>query len=131
MVNECKIIAKPTDINLGNIAASATNIKGSTSISLKCTNTAPYTIGLVPSNDSVDGVGVMTGTTPNSDVIPYQLQSADGRTWGNTVTAESLGNGVAGEGNGTEQLHTVYVTVPNSDVKPANYFDTVTIRVNY
>jgi spore coat protein U-like protein len=131
VANECKIIAKPTDINLGNIAASATNIKGSTSISLKCTNTAPYTIGLVPSNDSVDGVGVMTGTTPNSDVIPYQLQSADGRTWGNTVTAESLGNGVADEGNGTEQLHTVYVTVPSADVKPDNYSDTVTIHVNY
>ena len=38
---------------------------------------------------------------------------------------------VKGTGDGTAQLHTVYVTVPNTDVKPDNYSDTVTIRVNY
>ena len=130
VIPSCEITAKPTDINLGSIAASATNIKGSTSISLKCTNTAPYTIGLAPSNKSVDGAGIMTGTTPNSDVIPYQLNSADGKIWG-TITTESVGNGVAGNGTGVTKIHTVYVTVPSADFKPDTYSDTVTVHVNY
>ena len=131
VISSCEITAKPTDINLENIAASATNIKGSTSIGVTCTNTAPYTIGLGPSNGNVNGAGIMTGTTPNSDVIPYQLQSADGTAWGNTFTAESVGNGVAYNGTGVNQSHTVHINVPSADVKPDHYSDIVTISVNY
>ncbi len=131
VISSCEITAKPTDINLKNIAASATNIKGSTSINLKCTNTAPYTIGLAPSNGNVNGAGIMTGTIPNSDVIPYQLQSADGTAWGNTLTAESVENGVADKGTGVNQSHIVHVVVPNADFKPDDYSDIVNIQVHY
>lgn len=131
VIPSCEITAKPTDINLGNIAASATRIKGNTNISLQCTNTAPYTIGLSPSNGNVNGEGILTSTTSNSDVIPYQLQSDAGKIWGNTATAKNVGNGVAGQGNGATKLHTVHVVVPKADVKPATYSDTVTVNVNY
>lgn len=131
VISSCEITTQPTDIDLKNVAASATNIKGSTSIGVKCTNTAPYTIGLVPSNGNIYGLGIMTGTPPDSDVIPYQLQSADGTVWGNSITAESVGNGVAGSGNGVTKAHTVYVTVPSADFKPDHYSDLVTINVNY
>ncbi len=131
VVSSCEITAKPTDINLKNIAVSGTNITGSTSISLKCTHTAPYTIGLAPSNGNINGAGVMTGTIPSSDRIPYQLHSADGKAWGNTATAKSEGNGVAGTGTGINKVHAVYVTVPSADFKPDHYSDTITININY
>lgn len=54
-----------------------------------------------------------------------------GKVWGNTATAENVGNGVAGKGDGTNKLHTVHVIVPSADVKPGSYSDTVTINVNY
>ena len=130
VVNECKITTPPANINLGNVSANRRNIGGSNSIGVTCTNAAPYTIGLVPSNESSAGAGVMTGTTSNSDMIPYQLHSADGKAWG-APTTESLGNGVAGNGNGTAQLHTVYVTVPSADVTPDTYSDRVTVTVYY
>lgn len=130
VVNECKITNPPTNINLGNVSANRLNIGGSNSIGVTCTNATPYTIGLVPSNKSLAGAGVMTGTTSNSDMIPYQLHSADGKAWG-APTTESLGNGVAGNGNGAAQNHTVYVTVPNTDVTPDSYSDRVTVTVYY
>tara|TARA_R110002126_G_scaffold74869_1_gene186555 strand:+ start:3418 stop:4452 length:1035 start_codon:yes stop_codon:yes gene_type:complete len=130
VIPSCKITAKPTDINFKEIA-NATNIRGSTSIGVTCTNGAPYTIGLIPSNDDQEGKGDMTGTAPNSDVIPYQLQSATGKAWGNALTAESVGDGVANNGSGVNQSHTVYVIIPSADVKPDHYSDIVTINVNY
>lgn len=119
-------------LDLGRVSASATSISGSSVdlISVTCTNNTSYNIGLAPSNGNVNGAGVMLDTVSKTYQLPYQLHSADGKAWGATTT-ESLGNGVAGNGNGTAQLHTVYVTVPSSDVKPAHYSDTVTIRVNY
>ena len=131
VIPSCEITAEPTDIHFKNIAASAIDTKGSTSIGVTCTNGAPYTIGLAPSNGNENGKGDMTSTSPNSDVIPYQLQSIAGTAWGNTATAESVGNGVAGEGNGNTKVHTVYVAVPSADVKPGHYSDIVTISVNY
>jgi len=130
VVNECKITTQPADINLGNVSANRLNIGGSNSIGVTCTNAAPYTIGLTPSNDNEAGAGIMTGTTPDSDVIPYQLNSADGKIWG-TTTAESVGNGVAGNGTGVTKIHTAHVTVPSADFKPDTYSDTVTVHVSY
>ena len=131
VIPSCEITAKPTDINLKNIAASATNTKGSTSIGVTCTNGAAYNIGLAPSNGNVNGAGIMTGTIPNSDVIPYQLQSTDGTAWGNTLPAESIKNGVADKGTGVNQSHIVHVVVPSADFKPDDYSDIVNISVNY
>ena len=125
VINECKITTPPANINLGNVPANKLNIKGSSSISVTCTNTAPYTIGLTPLNDNGAGAGIMTSTMSNSDVIPYQLQTADGTAWG------SVGNNVASNGTGATKIHTVHVTVPSADVRPATYSDTVTVHVNY
>lgn len=131
VIPSCEITAKPTDIDLKNIVASAIDTRGSTNISVSCTNGAPYTIGLAPSNGNKNGTGIMTSTSSNSDMIPYQLQSIAGTVWGNTPTAESVGNGVTGEGSGTTKVHTVYVVVPSADVKPGYYSDIVTISLNY
>lgn len=134
VINACKINTT-SNIILGSHPASATNFTGSNNkaIDMTCTNGAPYNIGLAPSNGDISGHGVMTDTDSKTFKLPYQLLSNPaGAIWGNNGnTYDTLTNGVIDKGNGTVQLHTVYVTVPNADVKPASYSDTVTINVNY
>lgn len=132
----CTITAT-SDVNLGPRSASETNITGSNSsaITVNCTNGGSYYIGLKPSNNNINGAGVMSGlTTGNTDKVPYQLRSTagiNGTIWGNTATSTTVGNGVADFGTGSNKSHTVFVTVPSVDVRPDNYSDTVTINVNY
>lgn len=114
-------ITTTNDVNLGNYPASAKNILGSNgnAISITCTKDAPYTVGLPPSNVSTTGAGVMSGTTSNTDKVPYQLRSTTGfggAVWGNTATSTSVGNGVKGTGSGGVQNKTVYVTVPSASL---------------
>lgn len=121
-------------LDLGRVSASTTSTSGFSAdlINVTCTNTTSYNIGLTPSNLDKNGAGVMSGTD-DTFKLPYQLYlNSTGTTWGNNGNSyASLTNGVKGTGDGTAQLHTVYVTVPNTDVKPDNYSDTVTIHVNY
>lgn len=133
VVSSCFINAT-SDINLGNHVAGATNIAGNNqnAITVTCMNSMPYTIGLTPSNSSTDGAGIMTSKNGNSDIIHYQLRSqsgVSGQIWGNTVSTG--GNGVTDTGNGQPKSHTVYVTVPHTDVRPDTYSDTVTVTVHY
>ena len=130
------VVTATSDINLGSYSAGTTNIAGNNSnaIGVKCTNGAPYNIGLTPSNGNVEGTGVMSGTSGNPDKVLYQLRSntgLGGAIWGNTATSTSVGNGVTGTGTGAVQTQPVYVTVPNVDFKPDNYSDRVTIKINY
>ena len=134
VVNACKINAT-SNIILGSHPASATSFTGSnnSAIDMTCTNGSPYNIGLAPSNGNINGQGVMIDTESGTHQLPYQLFSNPTDTiWGNNGnTYDTLTNGLLGKGSGTVQLHTVYVTVPNADVKPASYSDTVTVNVNY
>lgn len=132
----CTITAT-SNVDLGVRSASATTITDSNSsaITVNCTNGGSYYIGLKPSNNNINGAGVMSGlTTGNTDKVPYQLRSTagiNGTIWGNTATSTTVGNGVADFGTGSNKSHTVFVTVPSVDVRPDNYSDTVTINVNY
>jgi spore coat protein U-like protein len=123
-----------SDISLGTVAATATNVAGNNTITVNCSTTTPYFIGLAPSNADTTGAGTMAGTGTNTDEVPYQLRSATGASgavWGNTATATSVGNGVAGTGTGADATHTVYVTVPSANFTPDTYTDVVTVNVNY
>lgn len=133
VVSSCFINAT-SDINLGNHVAGSTDIVGNNqnAITVTCMNSMPYTIGLTPSNSDTNGAGVMTSKNTNSDTIPYQLRSQagiSGQIWGNTVSTG--GNGVADTGNGQPKSHTVYVTVPHTDIRPDTYSDIVTVTVHY
>ncbi len=134
VVNACKINTT-SNVFLGSHPASATRFTGSnnSAIDMTCTNGAPYNIGLAPSNGNINGQGAMIDTESGTHQLPYQLFSNPTDTiWGNNGnTYDTLTNGLLGKGTGTVQLHTVYVTVPNADVKPATYSDTVTVNVNY
>ena len=131
----CTVTAgAPSNISLGTVAATAINMSGNNTISVSCSKTTPYNIGLAPSNASTTGAGQMSGTGGNTDKVGYQLRSTagpSGTIWGNTATAISVGNGVAGTGTGAAQTHTVYVTAPSANFTPDVYTDVVTVNVNY
>ena len=133
----CTITAgSASDIDLGTHPATDTNITGSNTISVNCSKTTPYFIGLLPSNSNSTGAGVMSSTSggSNTDTVPYQLRSTSGMAgtiWGDTATATAVGNGVAGTGTGAAVTHTVYATVPSANFTPDSYADTVTVHVNF
>lgn len=123
-----------SNISLGSVAATATDVAGNNTITVNCSKTTPYYIGLAPSNANTTSAGEMAAGGSNTDKVPYQLRSATGAAgtiWGNTATSTSVGNGVAGTGTGTDQTHTVYVTVPSANFTPDTYTDVVTVNVNY
>lgn len=122
-----------SNINLGTVASTAPNTSGTSNISVTCSKTTPYFIGLAPSNNNTTGAGVMSGTGTNTDKVPYQLNSVSntGPVWGNTATATTVGNGVAGIGTGLPQPIPVYATAPSANFTPDTYTDTVTVNVNF
>jgi len=127
VLKECKITANPGVISLGSEPAGEKNLSSNGKIGVTCTNTTPYTISLTPSNNATNGVGTMSGSSGNTDKIPYILRkNSGGYIWGNVADDR-----VAGTGDGTIKTETVYVDVPNADVTPDSYSDTVTINVNY
>jgi len=97
-------------------------------ISVTCTNTTPYTVGL----DAGTGTGATVTTRKmvnGANLLNYALYSDPGRTtnWGNTA-----GSWKSATGNGAAQLHTVYGRIPASQfVDPGSYSDTVVITVTY
>ena len=132
VVNACTVSA--TDVDFGAVAPTATNLARTGTLSVNCPAGTAYSIGLAPSSNSTSGAGHMSGTGTNTDTVPYQLRSGPGpggAIWGNTATTGSVGNGVAGTGNGLPQTRTVYVTVPGANYRPDSYSDTVTVNVNY
>lgn len=128
-----------SNISLGSVNATATGTSGSNTISVNCSKTTPYYIGLAPSTANgggTTGAGSMSSTlnsATNTDKVPYQLNqtSATGAVWGNTATTTTVGNGVASTGTGAAQSFTVYATAASANYTPDSYADTVTVTVNY
>jgi len=101
-------------------------------ISVTCTNTTPYTIGL---NAGLGVTPTATVTTrhmtgPAAANLNYGLYSDAGRAnnWGLTPGTDT----VAGTGNGAAQPLTLYGRVAAAQfVAPGAYTDTVTATVTY
>lgn len=135
VIKNC-IISEARDINFGTVQTSATNLQGQSSFKVTCTQGTPYKIGLQPSNNNQNGQGVMRAVQAgNPDGVPYQLRSTaglNGTVWGNTATAQSTNNGVAGTGSGTAQKHDVYATISSvNNYRPGEYRDRVIINIHY
>ncbi len=130
----CSVTAgSASNIDFGSVSSSATGLTANSNISVTCSKSTPYNIGLLPSNNSTTGAGVMSPAVAGPDTVAYQLRSvsATGPVWGSTATPTAVGNGVAGTGTGTAQTIPVFATVANANVTPGNYADTVTVQVNY
>jgi spore coat protein U-like protein len=116
-------------LNFGSTGVLQSALDASGSISVTCTNAAPYTI-------SLDG-GLSGATDPAqrkmtraSEEITYGLYQNAARTqpWGDNIgqnTASSTGSGLT-------QTLTVYGRVPaQATPSPGNYSDTVVVTLNY
>jgi spore coat protein U-like protein len=99
-------------------------------VSVTCTNTTPYNVGL--------SVGLATGATvttrkmtgPASALLSYSLFSDSSRTlnWGQTIGTDT----VTGTGNGAAQAISVFGRLTAGQfVAPGAYTDTITATVTY
>ena len=124
----CEVTA--TDLDFGTYTAqNNTPLQGTTLLRATCTPGTTYYIGL--------DQGQAPGATVNqrkmvsgAEVLNYQLYSDSNYStiWGNTTGT----NTVTGSGTGIAQDHTVFGSIPASQVIPAgDYSDTITVRVYY
>lgn len=122
------IVASTSDLNFGNVGILSANIDSTSTVSVQCTTSTPYTIGF---NQGVNGGSVTTRQMAGAGgLINYSLFRDAGRTqnWGSTAGSDTI----AGVGNGAVQNYTVYGRVPaQTTPAPALYTDTITVTVTY
>jgi spore coat protein U-like protein len=102
-------------------------------ISVRCTNTTPFNIGL--------NVGTGPGATESNRImssgthtLTYSLYQNSGHSivWGNTVGTNTAAGTGAGMASGNAITKTVYGQIPSQpNTVPGNYADTVTVTVTY
>jgi spore coat protein U-like protein len=122
------VVTSATNLNFGTQGVLSAAVNQTSTITVTCTNTTPYNIGL---NQGVNGSSVTTRQMKSgSATINYSLFSNAGMTtnWGQTVGTDT----VAGTGNGSGQAYTVYGQIPaQTTPAPASYSDTITVTVTY
>ncbi|SRR6266568_1301407 len=99
-------------------------------VSVTCTNTTPYNVGLSAGLATGATVSARSMTGPASALLGYSLFSDSARTvnWGQTVGTDT----VTGTGNGSAQALTVYGQVAAGQyLAPGAYADTITATVTY
>jgi spore coat protein U-like protein len=99
-------------------------------VSVTCTNTTPYNLGLSAGLATGATVTTRKMTGPASAVLGYSLFSDAARTvnWGQTIGTDT----VTGTGNGSAQAITVYgQATAGQFVAPGAYTDTITATVTY
>jgi spore coat protein U-like protein len=99
-------------------------------VSVTCTNTTPYNVGLSAGLATGATVTTRQMTGPASALLNYAMFSNSTRTtnWGQTVGTDT----VTGTGNGAAQALTVYGQVTAGQfVAPGAYTDTITATVTY
>ena len=105
-------------------------VPASSTVSVTCTNTTPYNVGLSAGLGTGATVTARKMTGPASALLAYGLFQDAGHTVGWGVTAGT--DTVAGTGNGATQPITVYGQIPTAQyVAPGAYADTITVTVTY
>jgi spore coat protein U-like protein len=105
-------------------------VNSTSTITLTCTNTTSYNVGLSAGVATGAAVTNRSMTGPASALLGYKLFSNSGRTlnWGNTVGSDT----VTATGNGTAQPLTVYGQIPAGQFpRPGSYADTITATITY
>ena len=118
-------------LNFGTQGVLTSAINQSTSLSVTCTNSAPYSIGLDAGN--VTGSAVANRLLQNGaggPTVAFQLyqDAARSTVWGNTVGS----NAFTGTGNGTAQSISVYGQIaPQSTPAAGTYSSTITATISF
>ncbi|RYE81743.1 MAG: SCPU domain-containing protein [Oxalobacteraceae bacterium] len=130
IVADCTISA--TGIDFGQTQGVLTSaVSGSSAITVACTNTTPYSVGL----NAGTGAGsngttrYMNGTGANANTVKFNLYQQQGATpWGNTQGTDTLG----GTGTGAAQTLTVHGEIPvQATSTPDSYKSTITATVYF
>ena len=116
-------------VAFGSVGLLTSNKDAQGSVTVTCTNQAPYNIGL--------GAGTGAGATVaarkmtnGANTVTYSLYKDTGRSivWGNTIGTDTA----TGTGTGSNQVLPVYGRVPPQSTPPAQtYTDTVVATVTY
>jgi spore coat protein U-like protein len=121
----CLISAAP--LAFGNYTGVLNN--ASSNLTVTCTNTTPYNVGLdagATSGATVTNRSMLNGSTK----LNYSIYQDAGRTsnWGNTVGTDTA----TGTGSGSAQTMTVYGQIPAGQyIAPGSYADTITASLTY
>ncbi len=123
------LIRTATDLAFGSVPGIlAANVDQTSLVTLNCTNTTAWKMGL---DNGINASGNTRRMTDGSgNYVNYELYRDSARTqrWGNTVNVDTT----AGAGTGIDQGVTVYGRVPApQNATPGNYSDTVTVTVSY
>lgn len=124
----CTVSATAVAFGTQSTLSSATTATGT--LSVTCTNTTPYNVGLDTGSGAGATIAVRKMTGPASAIINYGLYQNAALTtvFGNTVGT----NTVAGTGIGTAQTITVYGEVPaQASPAPGSYADVVNVTVTF
>lgn len=124
-----------TTLNFGSSIdplAAATPLDATSTLSVQCTNTTPYTVAL-NAGANAGGASNFASRTMKSgaNTLGYQLYLDAGRSsvWGDGTSSSSTS---AGTGTGSAQTLTIYGRLPSlANVVPGSYTDTVTVTVSY
>ncbi|MDB5986022.1 MAG: spore Coat Protein domain protein [Nevskia sp.] len=123
-------------LNFGSsVGVLTTAVSNTTTVSVTCSNTTPYNVGLDAGTVSGSLVAnrLMAGTTAGNTGTTLQFQLCSDGTACNTVWGNTVGtNTVSGTGTGAAQALTVYGKVPiQTTPKPDLYQTTITATVTY
>ena len=124
----CEVTA--TDLDFGTYTAqSGTPLLGTTLLRATCTPNTTYNIGL---NEGTSPGATVTQRkmVAGAQVLNYQLYSDANHStiWGNTTGTDT----VTGVGTGLTQDHTVFGSIPASQIiAEGDYGDTITVRIYY
>ena len=124
----CNVSSSPVAFPAQTVLASAVNQTGS--ISVTCTNTTPYNVGLDKGAGSGASVSNRLMTGPSSATVAYGLyqDSSHSANWGNTVGTDT----VSSTGNGNAQTLNVYGHIATQTTpQPGAYADTVNVTVTF
>src|ERR1700726_1014317 len=124
----CNVSSSPVAFPAQSVLASAVNQSGS--VSVTCTNTTPYNVGLDKGAGTGASVSNRLMTGPSSATVAYGLYQDTAHTanWGNTVGTDTL----AVTGNGNAQTLTVYGRIaPQPTPAPGAYADTVNVTITF
>jgi spore coat protein U-like protein len=125
VLSGCAVTA--TNLAFGNYVATAA-LTSTSIITVTCTNTTPYNVGLSAGASGSVTARAMTG--PGGHTLGYGLyqDTGHGTNWGVTIGT----NTEAGIGTGSAQTLTVYGQIPKGEFAVAGaYTDTITATVTY
>ncbi|KPC52910.1 Csu type fimbrial protein [Amantichitinum ursilacus] len=118
-------------LNFGTQGVLTSAINQSTQLSVTCTNSAPYSIGLDAGNVTGSAVSSrLLQAGAGGPTVAFQLYQDSSRSqiWGNTVGVDAL----TGVGNGSAQTLSVYGQIaPQSTPAAGTYSTTITATISF